>query len=173
MPVCSPRKFLPGDEGGTGRTWGLRAGTPCTQYLGNVPLQEGLSIGFPNMYQHRFTPATLENSDQEGRMSILSFFLVDPDLSAQEPGMERKLGPTTWRVPPQQKEWVRKAVDESIDVRIPNEVVTRIVDFVSNVWSEDRARAVAKEMKREREHFWTMHNEKWGCLPFDVNATGQ
>ena len=39
--------------------------------------------------------------------------------------------------------------------------------------TEERARTVAKEMKREREQFWTMHNEKWCCLPFEIYAAGQ
>lgn len=166
MPVCSPRNFLPGDEGATFRTWGLRNASPSNQYLGSVPLKEHLTIGFPNIYQHRFTPCTLENTEVEGSMRILSFFMVDPDLSNGEGGTDLILSSSD--VPPQSKAWMRRAVEESIDFRLPNEVIDRILDFVKGVMTEEEAREYATRMRKERERFWSMHDERWFCLPFDT-----
>lgn len=168
MPICSPRNFLPGDEGATSRTWGLKNACPSNQYLGNVPFGEGLSIGFPNIYQYKYTEAELEDPEKEGFIRILGLFLVDPDLEGEEVGLL-----STLRVPPQQKEWMRKAVEESIDVRLPNEIVAKIVDMVEGVMTEDQARLHAEEVKKERERFWSLHDERWFCLPFDVwSGTG-
>ncbi|KAL4250305.1 Protein of unknown function DUF4246 [Abortiporus biennis] len=171
MAMCSPNKFVPGDEGATVRTWGLTNFSPANQYLGSVQLQAGFSIAFPNLYQHRLTEATLEDPTKEGSATILSFLLVDPDLSPVEnDGVDPECIPSTLNIPPQQKEWMEKATEENLDVRLPTEVVEKIIEMVEGVMTREEASVYAEAMKKERERFWGIHDERWFCLPFDIWA---
>ena len=165
MPVCSPKSFMPGDEGATTRTWGLRDGAACTQRLGGKTLREGFSIAFPNIYQHRIGPSCLVDATKPGFATILGLYLVDPDI-------DDITVPSALTVPPQQKSWMQDAVESSLDIRIPNEVVEKIVEQVEGVMTDEEARAYAREMRREREIFWNRHNQYWCCLPFDLWRTG-
>lgn len=97
-------------------------------------------------------------------MTVLAFYLVDPDLSD---GSDFEIL-TTSSVPPQQKHWMRRALEESLDLRIPNEVVERIMEFVVGVMSEEEAQTVEEAMRREREWFRISHDRYWFNLPFDV-----
>ncbi|THH33338.1 hypothetical protein EUX98_g822 [Antrodiella citrinella] len=172
MPICSPFKFTSGDEGATARTWGLRHGSPGIQSLGQVPLTLGRSVVLPNIYQHALQPTTLIDQEKEGSMTILSFLLVDPDLSNIDGtgthGADEFEILTTSTVPPQQKAWIRRAVEESLDVRIPNEIVERIMDHVEGLLTEKEALKVTKEMKVQRKWFRISHARFWFNLPFDV-----
>lgn len=168
MPICSPRKFTAGDEGATARTWGLRHGSPSIQSLGQVELNAGRSVAFPNIYQHALQPFSLIDPENEGRVTLLCFSLADPALSADDEVDEVSEILTTSSVPPQQKAWVKQALEESLDVRIPHEVVERILDFVEGVMTDEEAAQVAAQMKQDREWFRISHARYWFNLPFDV-----
>ncbi|KAF8665332.1 hypothetical protein AX16_000351 [Volvariella volvacea WC 439] len=108
MAVTYPRGFEPGDVGATLRTWGFNDGDPCHQYIGSIPLYPNKSVVFPNIYQHRLEPFELKDKSKEGFRRVVSFYVVDPDVS---PIL------STEGVPPQQEEWIRKAVyDEVVGV---------------------------------------------------------
>ncbi|TCD65441.1 hypothetical protein EIP91_002697 [Steccherinum ochraceum] len=178
MPICSPLKFTSGDEGATARTWGLRHGSPSIQSLGKVPFALGRSVAFPNVYQHAFLPTTLIDQEKEGRTSVVGLFLVDPELEVSAYGTHagslRAEGEgfeilTTSHVPPQQFAWIKCALEESLDVRIPNEILERIMHFTKDwLMSDEEADDVAKEMWQEREWFRISHDRYWFNLPFDV-----
>ncbi|KAI0082114.1 hypothetical protein K474DRAFT_1655452 [Panus rudis PR-1116 ss-1] len=161
MPVCSPKQFLPGDEGATLRTWGFRDGSPGVQYLGGAELTEGHGVAFPNFYQHRLSSASLVDAEQSGSMTLLMLSLVDPDLPKSQVL-------TTSDVPPQPVHWVRRAVEESLDPRIPSEIVEDIFQNLEGLMSDGEARTYADEMRKEREQFWMLHDQRWCCLPFDI-----
>jgi hypothetical protein len=80
MAVNYPRGFSAGDTGATLRTWGMRDGDSCHQYIGSRPVHDGLAIVFPNIYQHHQTSFTLLDSSKPGHQTVIAFFLVDPEV---------------------------------------------------------------------------------------------
>ena len=166
MPVRAPMGCSSDDEGATIRTWGLRLGSPSHQFLGTTSLRAGHAIAFPNIYQHRFTDVRLEDTSRPGALTLLSLYLVDPELTGRpdEPSDFEVLA--TNRVPPQQAAWARRALEESIDPRVPEEIIERIMAFAEGVLSDEEAAGYAREMKQERVRFWKEHNRLWFSLPF-------
>jgi hypothetical protein len=159
MAVTSPKRFQAGDTGATMRTWAMKDGDPCHQYIGSKPTTTGLAIAFPNIYQHRQPPFRLCNPLKEGHQRVVAFYLVDPDI---QPVI------STLRVPPQQKSWVKAAVEDSIDARLPVELVEKIVDHVEGKMSKEKAVNFQREMWEERETFWRQNDNYHFCLPFDI-----
>ena len=74
-----------------------RTGTEATpiQNLGEVRIQKGRLLAFPNVYQHRISNFRLQDSSKPGRCIVLALFLVDPNMRII----------STANVPPQQLEW--------------------------------------------------------------------
>ena len=162
MPVRSPRRFVPGDAGATFRAWGLNAGAASHQYIGTTTVRLNHTIAFPNIYQHRLTEAQLQDGSKEGDMTLVTFYLVDPEMSRDGEVL------CTATVPPQSTEWIRRAVEESLDVRIPMELIDKIMGFIDGLMSDEEAVHFAARMKRERELFWTVHDQQWFSLPFNI-----
>lgn len=167
MPVRAPEGCSHDDEGATIRTWGLKIGAPSHQYLGSASLREGHAIAFPNIYQHRFTEAHLEDPTQSGSMTLLSFFLVDPELTGDENDASDCEILASNRVPPQQESWIRQALEENLDVRVPTEIIDRIMEYTQGLMTETEAQEYAREMRRERSQFWEQHDALWFSLPFN------
>ncbi|KAK0481479.1 hypothetical protein IW261DRAFT_1470891 [Armillaria novae-zelandiae] len=136
MAVTYPRGFNAGDNGATFRTWGMRDAAPCHQYIGDVPIRQGAAIVFPNIYQYRHTPIQL----------------ADPS----RPGHRRM---STSSVPPQQKAWIREALDEFLDVRFPEE------DWLVD---ESEMAHFRDEMMQERREFVSNNDDHYFSIPFDV-----
>lgn len=166
MAVTAPRDFRRGDVGATMRTWGLAHQAACNQHLGSVSLRTNTAVAFPNIYQHRFSGTHLKDHTKDGSMTIVSLYLVDPDLDGC-PGPEH-MTPTTAEIPPQQKEWMRCAVEKYIDIRLPYEIVDLIVNLVDGMMTENQAQMYAQEMREERQRFWKEHDRARFCLPFDA-----
>ncbi|EMD31133.1 hypothetical protein CERSUDRAFT_60433 [Gelatoporia subvermispora B] len=167
MAVSHPKDWEPEDAGGIWRTWGFRHMFPCHQTLGGVNLCPGIGIAFPNVYQHRFTDITAVDQRKAASMTFLGLFLVDPDLTEDNVLGEETLTPSTSQVPPQQKEWIRDAVNRYINPRLPNEIVEQIVDEIEGLLTEEEAFVLSEQMRTEREEFWELHDRRWFCLPFD------
>ncbi|EKM61499.1 uncharacterized protein PHACADRAFT_248156 [Phanerochaete carnosa HHB-10118-sp] len=168
MPVRAPVGCSSDDEGATIRTWGLRLNSSSHQFLGTTSLRAGHALAFPNIYQHRFTDVRLEDTARPGALTLLSLHLVDPELTGgggDDDASDLEV-PATNRVPAQQTAWVRAALEESIDTRVPEEIIERIMDFVEGVLTDDEAAASAHAMKHERVQFWKEHNQLWFSLPF-------
>ncbi|KAI5124308.1 hypothetical protein M0805_008916 [Coniferiporia weirii] len=161
MAVTSPSHFVPHDVGATLRTWGLQSGDACNHFLGSVPLRSGLTVAFPNIYQHRMRGVKLQEGHDEGQLTIIEFYLVDPDVPPIT---------STADVAPQQRDWVYRALAGSVDRRLPPEVLERIVDMVESVLSEEEAERYRTEMLKEREDFAQVHDEKYYSLPFDLDV---
>ncbi|KII93280.1 hypothetical protein PLICRDRAFT_121679, partial [Plicaturopsis crispa FD-325 SS-3] len=159
MAVTSPRGFSAGDTGATVRTWGFQDGEAQVQQVGSAPLRAGFGIAFPNIYQHRSTPLHLLDPTKEGHQTVLTLFLVDPEI---QPII------STSRVPPQQKGWIRRAVEDSADARFPVELVTRIVDEVDGLMTQEDAERCRSEVLEDRAKFQKLNDAFHFCIPFDV-----
>ncbi|KZT08812.1 uncharacterized protein LAESUDRAFT_648772 [Laetiporus sulphureus 93-53] len=170
--VTSPRNFPPGDANTTFLTWGLGNLSPCNQRLGHVPLCPRRAIAWPNVYQHRLTPARLLDSGAPGSLTLISVALLDPELgdSSVISNSVWGLPPTTDRVPPQEKAWIARAAWEALRSRLPVELIEQIVHKVEGLLTVEDAEARARVVREERERFWEMLDECHFCLPFDVWA---
>lgn len=141
------------------RTWAMKDGDPCHQYIGSKPISTGLAVAFPNIYQHRHSPFRLHNPSNKGHQRLVAFYLVDPEI---QPVV------STSRVPPQQKGWIKAAIEESIDDRFPAELIEQIVDKVEGKMGWDAAVDFRQQMLEEREHFWIQNDNNYFCIPFDI-----
>jgi len=141
------------------RTWAMKDGDPCHQYIGSKSTCTGLSIAFPNIYQYRHPPFRLDDPSKDGHQRLIAFYLVDPEVLPVI---------STSRVPPQQKSWIKAAVEESIDVRFPLELVEKIVDCVEGKMSWEEAANFRSEMVEERDNFWRQNDNYHFCIPFDI-----
>jgi Protein of unknown function (DUF4246) len=82
-------------------------------------MKEGRCITYPNIYQHRLSPFHLFDRSKPGHRTTLQFQLVDPEIAIL----------STTDVPPQPVSWAMDALLDSIDKRLPNELVLKIVQF--------------------------------------------
>jgi hypothetical protein len=159
MAVTYPRGFSAGDTGATLRTWGMRDGDSCHQYIGEISIREGLSVVFPNIYQHSLTPFTLADPTMAGHLTAIWFFLIDPEI---------KPVISTSVVGPQQKEWIGKALDDNLDTRLPNELIQQILDNVEGLTSHEEARDYKERFVQETDQFTQANNSYHFCIPFDI-----
>lgn len=213
MAVSYPRQFIAGDTGATLRTWGLNDGDGCQQYVGSVPVarppspasppssseptpstvqdttppstHSTASIAFPNIYQSQLTPFRLLDPSQDGRITVVSFLLADPDI--------RPLVSTS-NVPPQQSTWVRDALYDALTDKLPGELIEAVWSEVlgssggqvneagqegggdvngersteSWVMSQEEAEAYRTEYVGILDRFTQASNNYHFCIPFDV-----
>ncbi|KAF5357430.1 hypothetical protein D9757_013333 [Collybiopsis confluens] len=150
----------------------------------------------PSQDEHPIQPSYLEtntetassplNSDKtlnQGRFTLLSFLLVDPEIP---------LGTviSTRSVPPQQKSWIRAVLLETLCFnperdsgeeegsdrsrlsiclpRLPVELVDKILDVVDGLVDEEESRGNREVIEEERKNFWRSNDNYHFCIPFDV-----
>jgi len=141
------------------RTWAIGDGDPCHQYIGSKNIHTGLTVAFPNIYQYRHAPFKLLDPLKDGHQMVVAFYLVDPDI---EPLI------STSRVPPQQRHWAKVAMEESLDIRLPVELIEKILDDVGDLMGENEAQGLRREMLEERQNFWRQSDNHHFCMPFDI-----
>ncbi|KAG2022748.1 hypothetical protein CC2G_000475 [Coprinopsis cinerea AmutBmut pab1-1] len=162
MAVAHPRGFIPGDEGATLRTWGFMDGDPCHQYNGAVPLRANLSVSYPNLYQHRISPLRLADTYQPGRVTFVTFLLVDPDI---QPII------STANVGPQQAQWIKKALYDTLcPSRLPAELIEIIYSKCDWLLHEEDARQYREEYVDLLVNFTARNDQCYFSLPFDAWA---
>lgn len=159
MAVTYPRGFSAGDTGATLRTWGLNDGDACHQHIGETPLRSGLSLVFPNIYQHRQTPFELIDPTRQGRLTLLMFYFIDPDISPIV---------STSVVAPQQKEWIRKALIAALSTKIPIELIREIFEHVSGLMDLEEAEDYRRAFLDIQANFRQASDNYHFCIPFDV-----
>ncbi len=165
MPVQTPLNSIPGDAEATRRTWGLREGAPSHQYLGRSPLTPGHIVSYPNIYQTQFSSTSLIDPYEEGSITLLGLYLMDPDFpNVTNEGDVH----TTSSVPPQDIKWIHQALEDYLPVKIPMEIIDGIVDHVDWLMSEEEYKLCAVKMRREREAFWQTHDQLYFSLPFSA-----
>lgn len=123
------------------RTWGLQTRKPCHQYIGAVPIHQGLCIAYPNIYQHHITPFSLVDPSKEGHQRIIGLYLVDPSIAPLA---------STQRVPPQQKAWTRLGLEKGTRGIFAVELVDKVLDEVDGVVDVDEAVKYRERMVKER-----------------------
>jgi hypothetical protein len=79
----------------------------------------GRAITYPNLYQHRLSPFHLLDGSKPGYRTTLQFQLVDPEIAVL----------STTDIPPQPVSWAMDALLDSIDKRLPNELLLKIMQF--------------------------------------------
>jgi len=157
--VTFPKPILPDDSEGVRKTWDLGYGDPCNQILGTVSAREGRAIAWPNIYSHRFhMPFRLADPSKEGRLRIITFWLVDPGVSVV----------STARVPPVTKKWVRRALEEALVESVPVEIIERIVDFVPGLLDETEVEKVRRKVKEQRRRFMDSNERLYFEVPYYI-----
>ncbi|KAF9453902.1 hypothetical protein P691DRAFT_812520 [Macrolepiota fuliginosa MF-IS2] len=159
MAVTYPRGFSAGDNGATLRTWGLSDGDACHQYIGGTPLRTGVSLVWPNIYQHKQTPFELVDPTREGHLTLLMFYLIDPDIQPV---------PSTSSVAPQQKGWIRAVLEKALTPRLPMELVHEIFLRVEGLMDLQEAEDYRKAFIDIQTNFRQANNNYHFCIPFDI-----
>lgn len=131
--------------------YGIESEGCASQELGSVKTPENRVLTFPNVFQHRVSPFSLEDKTKPGHRKIVALFLVDPHTRI----------PSTANVPPQQKEWWKGMVHELDRVkRLPAELQEWITDSAGDVpFSLEEAKKLRLELMNERRSFVT-ENER-------------
>lgn len=137
-PPAFPKK---GYQDITIKTWGLQTRKPCHQYIGAVPLRQGLCIAHPNIYQYHITPFSLVDPSKEGHQRIIGLYLVDPSIAPLA---------STQRVPPQQKAWTRLGLEKGTRGIFAVELVDKVLDEVDGIMDMDEAVKYRDRMLKER-----------------------
>ena len=94
---------------------------------------------------------------------MLWFYLIDPEIT---PIISTSL------VAPQQKKWIREALNEYLDARLPHEIVDCIIGHCDWLITDEEAEEERKKYALERERFVKANDSYHFCIPFDV-WTGQ
>ncbi|KAK4508643.1 hypothetical protein PRZ48_002382 [Zasmidium cellare] len=94
------------------------------QVLGSVHTREDRLLVFPNVLQHRVSPFSLADKSRAGHRKLLALFLVEPFIKI----------PSTANIPPQQRDWWKKAMEEkgSLTQRLPVELADHVVEAVED-----------------------------------------
>ncbi|KXS95124.1 hypothetical protein AC578_2878 [Pseudocercospora eumusae] len=117
------------------------------QVLGSVHTREDRLLVFPNVWQHRVSPFALQDKNLPGHRKILALFLVDPEIRI----------PSTAHVPPQQKLWWQKAIEErgSLTQRLPVELADQVIDNVDDFpLTLEEAKEIRERLMHERRRFF-------------------
>ncbi|KAG2048820.1 hypothetical protein BDR06DRAFT_942301 [Suillus hirtellus] len=157
MAVKTPPAFPEkGYQDVTMKTWGLQARKPCHQYIGAVPIHEGLCIAFPNIYQYSITPFSLADPSKEGYQRIIGLYLVDPSIVPLA---------STQRVPPQQKPWTRLGLEKGTRGIFPVELVDKVLDEVDGLMDIDEAVKHRERMVKERTRLSVLNDVQRFNIP--------
>ncbi|OAX39531.1 hypothetical protein K503DRAFT_689436 [Rhizopogon vinicolor AM-OR11-026] len=157
MAVKTPPVFPSrGHQDMTIKTWGLQTGDPCHQYIGSVPLRQGLCIAFPNIYQYHLTPFSLTDPLKEGHQRIIGLYLVDPSIAPLV---------STQAVPPQQKAWMRSSLETRTRGIFPVELIDKVLNEVDGVMDVDEALKRRERMVMERTRLSVLNDIQYFNIP--------
>jgi hypothetical protein len=125
------------------------------QFLGSFEAQEGRSIVFPNIYQHKVEPFSLLDPAKPGRRTIVAFFLCDPSQRIH----------STADIPPQRADWLREELScESTTsplLRLPLELKDKIADYSiadKVILNREMAEEARAKLMEERSRFQVTQN---------------
>lgn len=69
---------------------------------------------------------------------------------------------------PHSRRRIRRALDEYLDVRLPVEIVEKIIDMAEGLMNREESQIHSKNVKEERTNFWKMNDNYHFCIPFDI-----
>ncbi|KAG8901616.1 hypothetical protein FRC01_009802 [Tulasnella sp. 417] len=146
---------------GVQRVWGLKRSGPANQIVGATPTPAGRCLAFPNIYQHKVAPFSLEDDTKPGHRKILALFLLDPE----HPRF------STTDIPPQQAEWyelaMQRAPETSLFRRLPAEIMREITRNLPYLMSLDEAKKYRLKLMDERTAFVGTHDERFFASEFN------
>lgn len=108
--VNAPMYYAQNDDVGARKVFGLGRFEKLSQPAGEVIVQSGRCLAFPNVYQHRVAPFSMDmsgsekTSDSRGYRKMLVFFLIDPNQEIV----------STANVPPQDQTWFIKEIAKEV-----------------------------------------------------------
>ena len=148
------------DEKVPTQIYGLPDEASLNQRLGQVRTCEGRCLAFPNVFQHRVSPFSLEDRTRPGHRKILVFFLVDP---------ARRILSTS-HVPPQQSSWFADSLQKLLweAGRLPPELTDHIVSFLDWPMKLDEAKVHREALMKERKFFIQSNTEELFERPFSL-----
>lgn len=135
-------KYEQNDGRGVEKMYGLFCDKPLLQRRGASRTLPGRILAWPNTLQHRVSNFELADKKVPGRRTILSFFLVDPNLRVR----------STATVPPQSKKWQEvenKKMVSKIDPADDSGRVVRNLDGISFEDACERRLRLMEERKKE------------------------
>lgn len=133
--------------------------SPKCQTLGVVPLKLGRAVAWPNIYQYCIVPPSLVDSTGPGYRTLLFFHLVDPETPTL----------STTVVPPQQEAWMRRALLESLDQRLPVEIVEKILREAVEaryILGEAESKVICADLTTQGDGFAPWMNQMYFEIPF-------
>ena len=132
--------------------YGAKHGDPAIQTMGYVTLREGRVVVWPNTFQTRLLPFTLDDRSKPGHCRMLTLHLVDPNRPILSTSM----------VPCQRRDWWAEAVRTSVPAfwRLPKEIFDMVVDRVEGYpISLDEGRRMRDDFSAERQAFRERHTQ--------------
>ncbi|KAJ1334272.1 hypothetical protein BSLG_008107 [Batrachochytrium salamandrivorans] len=112
------------------REYGISAGNKLTQEVGNIKLNLGRCVTYPNLFQHRLAPIRLLDA------SLVSKTIV-----------------STSATPPQQIGWFTDAISSSACIpRLPNEIIRNVASFIPGLSTAADARTRYAQAIYEQTH---------------------
>ncbi|KAL8953680.1 MAG: hypothetical protein Q9222_000464 [Ikaeria aurantiellina] len=130
--------------------YGAKHGDPAIQTLGNVTLREGRVITWPNTFQTRLLPFSLDDQSKPGHCRILTLHLIEPNRRIM----------STRMVPCQRADWWAQSIRSSVPVfsRLPTEVFNKIMKSVDQYpISMEESLRMRDDFRSERERFRDQH----------------
>lgn len=139
----SRANFAQDDYEGVEELYGVEQEGPQVQEIGRVVTKEGRLLAFPNVFQHRVAPFTLEDPLKAGHRKILALFLIDPHCRII----------STANVPPQQKDWWSPEIRDSARLeQLPKEIMDQVVEDVEDFpISFETAKELKLKLMEERK----------------------
>lgn len=125
---------------------------PALQVLGKVLTREGRLLVFPNVLQHRVLPFKLDDTTRPGHRKLLALFLVDPNIKI----------PSTAHIPPQQRHWWARMIDETgVLHKLPPELKEFVYNNLESSLTEEQAKQVREDLMEERKAQLVATEESW------------
>ena len=148
-----------GDDQGVAAIYDLHNEQALVQEIGFIHSQDGRCIAFPNIYQHRVSPFSLEDSTKNGHRKILVYFLINP----------KKKIISTSNILPQQKEWLLKYfIDLKCFGEMPNEICELISEFLEFPIDIEKSKKDRLKLMDERKYISSKVDEEHYLREFSL-----
>jgi len=132
--------------------YGAKHGDPAIQIMGHATLKEGRVVAWPNIFQTRILPFSLEDRSKPGHCRLLTLHLIDPNRRIMSTAM----------VPCQRRDWWANHIRTSVPIfwRLPSEIFNLIVEMVDDYpISMEEGLRMRREFEAEREAFRERHTQ--------------
>lgn len=155
----SEPEYEQNDNVGVSLIFGLEDEEPLVQNRGACTTRAGMVLAWPNTMQHRVSPVQLIDPTLPGKRTIVCFFLVDPTLRVR----------STATVPPQQKDWVDRAVNHVLGNELPESgILSKITGHYSCMTYEEACERRDRLMSERGALFAFNYHEGFFQRPFSL-----